>query len=105
MIHYSPTSRYTAQKIVDKVSNGAYFYSHFSVESDETLLADPIQKIVEKLTGKYSLDLSPRQRTYRLNSKNEPIADLIVQKRFNLDTWDFWLLVTTPKSHEYNALK
>jgi hypothetical protein len=50
MIHYSPTSRYTAQKIVDKVSNGAYFYSHFSVESDETLLADPIQKIVEKLT-------------------------------------------------------
>jgi hypothetical protein len=51
------------------------------------------------------LDLSPRQRTYRLNSKNEPIADLIVQKRFDLDTWDFWLLVTTPNSHEYNALK
>ena len=105
MIHYSPTSRYTAQKIVDKVSNGAYFYSHFSVESDETLLADPIQKIVEKLTGKYSLDLSPRQRTYRLNSKKEPIADLIVQKRFTSKTWDFWLLITTPKSHEYNALK
>lgn len=105
MIHYSPTSRYTAQKIVDKVSNGAYFYSHFSVESDETLLADPIQKIVEKLTGKYSLDLSPRQRTYRLNSKKEPIADLIVQKRFTSKTWDFWLLITTPKSNEYNALK
>ena len=105
MIHYSPNSRYTAQKIVDKVSNGAYFYSHFSVESDEMLLADKIQNIIQKLTQKYALDLSPRQRTYRLNSKNEPIADLIVQKRFDLDTWDFWLLVTTPKSHEYNALK
>ena len=105
MIHYSPNSRYTAQKIVDKVSNGAYFYSHFSVESDEMLFADKIQNIIQKLTQKYALDLSPRQRTYRLNSKNEPIADLIVQKRFDLDTWDFWLLVTTPKSHEYNALK
>lgn len=105
MIHYSPNSRYTAQKIVDKVSNGAYFYSHFSVESDEMLFADKIQNIIQKLTQKYALDLSPRQRTYRLNSKNEPIADLIVQKRFDLDTWDFWLLVTTPNSHEYNALK
>ena len=37
MISYSPNSRYTAQKIADKVSNGAYFYSHFSVESDKTL--------------------------------------------------------------------
>ena len=105
MIHYSPSSRYTAQKIADKVAHGAYFYSHFSVESDETLLADPIQKIVAKLTGKYSLDLSPRQRTYRLNTKKEPIADLIVQKRFTSKTWDFWLLITTPKSNEYNNSK
>ena len=105
MIHYSPSSRYTAQKIADKVAHGAYFYSHFSVESDEMLLADPIQKIVAKLTGKYSLDLSPRQRTYRLNTKKEPIADLIVQKRFTSKTWDFWLLITTPKSNEYNNSK
>ena len=105
MIHYSPSSRYTAQKIADKVAHGAYFYSHFSVESDEALLADPIQKIVAKLTGKYSLDLSPRQRTYRLNTKKEPIADLIVQKRFTSKTWDFWLLITTPKSNEYNNSK
>ena len=52
MIHYSPNSRYTAQKIVDKVSNGAYFYSHFSVESDNTMFADPIKKLIEKLTQK-----------------------------------------------------
>jgi hypothetical protein len=51
------------------------------------------------------LDLSPRQRTYRLNTKKEPIADLIVQKRFTSKTWDFWLLITTPKSNEYNNSK
>ena len=105
MIHYSPNSRYTAQKIVDKVANGAYFYSHFTVESDNTMFAYPIQKLIEKLTQKYFLALSPRQRTYRLNTKNEPIADLIVQKRYGLQVWDFWLLVTTPKTNEYNALK
>ena len=105
MIHYSPTSRYTAQKIVDKVANGAYFYSHFTIDSDNTLFADPVKKLIEKLTQKYFLALSPRQRTYRLNTKNEPIADLIVQKRYGLDVWDFWLLVTTPKTNEYNALK
>jgi hypothetical protein len=37
MIHYSPMSRYTAQRIADKVGNGAYFYSHFSVEAENHL--------------------------------------------------------------------
>lgn len=105
MIHYSPNSRYTAQKIVDKVANGAYFYSHFTIESDNTMFADKIQKLIKKLSQKYSLDLSPRQRTYRLNKKNEPIADLIIQKRYDQDIWEFWLFVTTPKSNEYNTLK
>ena len=81
MISYSPDSRYTAQKITDKVSNGAYFYSHFSVEKDESLLADNIQALIKKLTTRYALNLTPRQRTYRLNTKKEPIADLIIQKR------------------------
>lgn len=105
MIHYSPNSRYTAQKIVDKVANGAYFYTHFAVESDGSLFADKIRKLIEKLIQKYFLNLSPRQRTYRLNTKNEPIADIIIQKRYDLEVWDFWLLITTPKSSEYNALK
>ena len=69
MIQYSPNSRYTAQKIADKVANGAYFYSHFAVESDNTLLFEKVQKVIEKLTLKYSLNLSARQRTYRLNTK------------------------------------
>ena len=105
MIQYSPNSRYTAQKIADKVANGAYFYSHFAVESDNTLLFEKVHKIVDKLTLKYSLNLSARQRTYRLNTKKEPIADLIVQKRFNQDIFDFWLLITTPHSHQYNLSK
>lgn len=105
MIQYSPNTRYTAQKIADKVANGAYFYSHFAVESDNTLLFEKVQKVIEKLTLKYSLNLSARQRTYRLNTKKEPIADLIVQKRFNQDIFDFWLLITTPHSHQYNLSK
>lgn len=108
MISYSPNSRYTAQKIVDKVANGAYFYSHFAVESGNTLFFDNIQLLIKKLTAKYSLDLTPRQRTYRLNSKKEPIADLIVQKRKEVDAvtiFDFYLLVTTPETHCYNDEK
>ena len=81
-------------KIADKVSNGAYFYSHFSVESDKTLFFDSIQKLLKKLTDKYSLHLTARQRTYRLNTKKEPIADLIIQKRPSIEgvnIFDFWL--------------
>ena len=97
MIQYSPNSRYTAQKIADKVANGAYFYSQFSVESDNTLLFEKVQKVIEKLTLKYSLNLSARQRTYRLNTKKEPIADLIVQKRFNQNIFDvFFRIMCSP---------
>lgn len=108
MISYSPNSRYTAQKITDKVSNGAYFYSHFSVERDNTLFCENIERLIKKLTLKYSLDLTPRQRTYRLNKKKEPIADLIVQKRKKADgitIFDFYLFITTPETHSYNDEK
>lgn len=105
MINFSPDSRYTAQKIADKASNGAYFYSHFSVKSDGSLFFENIDRLVQRLTSKYGLDLTARQRTYRLNTKKEPIADLIVQKRppINGDhIFDFWLLIKTPMSHDYN---
>lgn len=108
MISFSPNSRYTAQKITDKVANGAYFYSHFSVESDSTLFSENIESLIQKLTTKYNLDLTPRQRTYRLNTKKEPIADLIVQKRKAVDAvtiFDFYLFITTPETHSYNDEK
>lgn len=103
MIHYSPMSRYTAQKIVDKVGHGAYFYSHFSVEGEDNLFFPKIDKLIKKLTDKYHLDLTSRQRSYRLNTKKEPIADLIVQKRVNSTIFDFWLLITTPNTHKFNT--
>ncbi len=96
-------SRYTAQKIVDKVGHGAYFYSHFSVDGENNLFFPKIDNLIKKLTDKYYLDLTPRQRSYRLNTKKEPIADLIVQKRVNSTIFDFWLLITTPNTHKFNA--
>ena len=42
-----------SSKIADKVANGAYFYSHFAIESDNTLLFEKVQKVIEKLTLKY----------------------------------------------------
>ena len=47
MIQYSPNTRYTAQKIADKVANGAYFYSHFAIESDNTLLFEKCRKLLK----------------------------------------------------------
>lgn len=102
MIHYSPRSIYTAQRIVDKVAHGAYFYAHFTLENDKNLLADNVIDLIEKLSRKFNLNLTPRQRTYRLNTQKQPIADLIVQKRHKEDIWDFWLLITTPESHAYS---
>ena len=96
-------SRYTAQKIVDKVGHGAYFYSHFSVDGEDNLFFPKIDNLSKKITDKYYLDLTPRQRSYRLNTKKEPIADLIVQKRVNSTIFDFWLLITTPNTHKFNA--
>ncbi|WP_171525971.1 MULTISPECIES: hypothetical protein [Acinetobacter] len=96
-------SRYTAQRIVDKVGHGAYFYAHFSVDAENNLLFPKIDHLIQKLTNKYHLDLTPRQRSYRLNTKKEPIADLIVQKRVNSTIFDFWLLITTPHTHKFNT--
>ena len=98
-------SRYTAQRIADKVGNGAYFYSHFSVEAESHDFYASIRKLIQKLTQRYHLDLSTRQRTYRLNKRREPIADMVVQKRVGLDIFDFWLLITTPNSNAYNLAK
>lgn len=104
MISFSPNSRYTAQKIADKVSHGAYFYSHFSI-SDDHIEGVKINKVLEKLNQKYDLELNARQRTYRLNVKKQPIADLIIQKRYKENIYDFWLMITTPKSHQHNKLQ
>ena len=100
MIDYSPHTKYTAQKIQDKVTRGAYFYSSFSID-DGISSTTNIKKLIEKLTIRYDLNLTSRQRNYRLKT-GKPIADLIVQDVIYENRWQFILLITTPNSHKHS---
>ncbi|WEI24332.1 hypothetical protein PYR74_10790 [Acinetobacter bereziniae] len=100
MIDYSPHTKYTAQKIQDKVTRGAYFYSSFSID-DGISSTTNIKKLIEKLTIRYDLNLTSRQRNYRLKT-GKPIADLIVQDVMYENRWLFILLITTPNSHKHS---
>lgn len=102
MIDYSPHTKYTAQKIQDKVTRGAYFYSSFSVD-DGIGSTTNIEKLINKLTMRYDLNLTSRQRNYRLKT-GKPIADLIVQDVIYENRWQFILLITTPNSHKHCKL-
>lgn len=99
MIDYSPHTKYTAQKIQDKVTRGAYFYSSFSIDNGIGSTTN-IKKLIEKLTDRYDLNLTSRQRNYRLKI-GKPIADLIVQDVIYENRWQFILLITTPNSHKH----
>ena len=100
MIDYSPHTKYTAQKIQDKVTRGAYFYSSFSID-DGIGSTTNIKKLIEKLTLRYDFNLTSRQRNYRLKT-GKPIADLIVQDVIYENRWQFILLITTPNSHKHS---
>ncbi|MEQ1448357.1 hypothetical protein ABLT96_00900 [Acinetobacter lwoffii] len=100
MIDYSPHTKYAAQKIQDKVTRGAYFYSLFSID-DGIGSTTNIKKLIEKLTLRYDLNLTSRQRNYRLKT-GKPIADLIVQDVIYENRWQFILLITTPNSHKHS---
>jgi hypothetical protein len=99
MIIYSPHTKFTMQRISDHVANGAYFY--FKIEYDSTKTA--VNTLIEKLTHRYELGLSPRQRSYRLE-KGNPICTVIVQRDvFNEHKWSLYCLFTTPKSRDFNS--
>ena len=100
MIDYSPHTKYTAQKIQDKATRGAYFYSSFSID-DGIGSTTNIKKLIDKLTVRYDLNLTSRQRNYRLKT-GKPIADLIVQDVIYENRWQFILLITTPNSHKHS---
>lgn len=99
MIVFSPNVKYSAQRIADRVAAGGYFYSYFKVHDHEMLA------VLEKLTARYSLNLNRRQRTYRLNAKNLPLADLIVQQEPEEEGYRFncWLFITTPTTAKHSA--
>ena len=100
MIDYSPHTKYTAQKVQDKVTRGAYFYSSFSIDNGIGSTTN-IKKLIEKLTDRYDLNLTSRQRNYRLKT-GKPIADLIVQDVIYENRWLFILLITAPNSHKHS---
>lgn len=100
MIDYSPHTKYTAQKIQDKVTRGAYFYSSFSVDNGISSTTN-IENVINKLTMRYGLNLTSRQRNYRLKT-GRPIVDLIVQDVIYENRWQFILLITTPNSHKHS---
>ncbi len=99
MIDYSPHTKYTAQKIQDKVTRGSYFYCKFIVKTELDKI--DIEKIILKLTERYSLHLTSRQRNYRLK-QGLPVADLIIQDILYKDAWLFILLIKTPNSHRHS---
>lgn len=100
MIDYSPHTKYTAQKIQDKVTRGAYFYSSFSIDNGIGSTTN-IENVINKLTMRYGLNLTSRQRNYRLKT-GKPIADLIVQDVIYENRWQFFLFITTPNSHKHS---
>lgn len=88
------------QRIVDLVANGAYFYAQF--EYSYSLVN--VQSTIDKLTKRYNLNMSPRQRTYALDT-GKPIATLIVQEDlFDTANNYFYLYFTTPTSRAYNRI-
>ncbi len=98
MIVFSPNGKYTLQRLADHVANVAYFYTYFSFDSSQKSIDD----LLEKLTARYDLNQTPRQRTYRLE-KGLPICTLILQREvFNPNLWNLHLLFTTPNSRDFN---
>ena len=62
-----------------------------------------VESIIEKLTERYKLNMTPRQRTYALDT-GKPIATLIVQEDlYDMTVTYFYLFFTTPLTRAYNA--
>lgn len=109
MIIYSPNSKFTMQRIADHVANGAYFYAKIDwkelehwIDGEIRTIIGPLDELIEKLTERYDLKLTPRQRNYRLE-KGYPICTCIVQRDvFEKYKWTVHLLFTTPKTRDFN---
>lgn len=100
MIDFSPHSKYTAQKLTDKVARGAYFYSKFELQKKDS----EVREKIERLNEIYQFNLNKNQKAYRLRS-GKPVADLIVQKSMFDEKWLFILLIKTPMTTKHSAKK
>lgn len=109
MIVYSPHSKFTMQRIADHVANGAYFYTKIDwkehedwINGETKTIWNNVDGLIEKLTERYDLKLTPRQRNYRLE-KGYPVCTCIVQRDvFKQYDWTIHLLFTTPKTRDFN---
>ena len=109
MIVYSPHSKFTMQRISDHVANGAYFYAKIDwqeyedwIDGQTKTIFNSVDGLIEKLTERYDLKLTPRQRNYRLE-KGYPVCTCIVQRDvFEKYKWTLHLLFTTPKTRDFN---
>lgn len=110
MIVYSPHSKFTMQRIADHVANGAYFYTSidwteyedWGEDGQAKTIFNNVNGLISKLAERYDLNLTPRQRNYRLE-KGHPICTCIVQRDvFEKYKWTVHLLFTTPKTRDFN---
>ena len=94
MIFYCvKTGEYLAD-ILDRVSRGAEYFLQLYIPHQKAM------SNIQKWTERYKLDLTPRQRTYRL--KTAPVVDLIViqtQAMAKLNMVRLCLLVTLPQQY------
>ena len=80
--------------ILDRVSRGAEYFLQLDIPQQKAV------SIIQKWTERYKLDLTPRQRTYRL--KTAPVVDLIIiqtQAMAKLNMVRLCLLVTLPQQY------
>ena len=109
MIIFSPHTKFTMQRISDHVANGAYLYAKIEwkeyedwINGEKKTIFNNVSGLIEKLTDRYHLELSPRQRNYRLE-KGFPICTAIVQlDLFDKYKWTVHLLFTTPRTRDFN---
>lgn len=109
MIVFSPHTKFTMQRIADHVANGAYFYAKIDwkeyedwLDGNTKTIFNNVEGLLEKLTDRYDLKLTPRQRNYRLE-KGHPICTCIVQRDvFEKYKWTIHLLFTTPRTRDFN---
>ena len=72
------------------------------INGETKTIFNSVDGLIEKLTERYDLKLTPRQRNYRLE-KGYPVCTCIVQRDvFEKYKWTIHLLFTTSKTRDFN---
>ncbi|MHA3081572.1 hypothetical protein ACX1NW_15970, partial [Acinetobacter sp. ANC 5502] len=92
MIYFCVKTSEYLRDVLDRVSLGAEYFCQFDVPLAR------LSAVIEKLTARYALDQTARQRNYRLQHK--PVVDLVVllnQSLYAAQKVRLCLLCTMPK--------